>query len=51
MAAEVGQVVELAVQNAFDAVQAAEDAVVQRVELVRPDHAGEACVDDGGGAA
>ena len=45
------QVAQVAFECAFDAVQAAEDVVVQRVELVGADDASQAGVDDGGGSA
>ena len=50
-AGQVREVVQPVVQHAFDTVDAAPHAVVQRVQLVRADDAGQAGVDDGGRAA
>ena len=50
-AGEVGEVVELPVQRALDAVEAAEHAVVQGVQLVGAHDSGKAGVDDGSGPA
>ena len=50
-AGQLGEVVELVVKHALDAVQTAVDTVVHRVQLVGADDAGEAGVDDGSGAA
>ena len=48
---KVGEVVQLVGQHALDAVDATQHAVVQWVQLVRADDAGQAGVDNGGGSA
>ncbi len=51
MRGQVGQVIELAFEHALDAVDSAEDAVENGVELIGSHDARETCVDDGGWSA